>query len=144
MKIKKIILNVFFALLILSTCICTLAEYIGLQKEMEHFHGSGVDSLGPGLDMGFLFMLFVFFITAEASIYFNLRYFLLCKRKTILKTIFNIVLIIIPIIAYISLMHFQYPELTRPAERLFFLLCPLLVVLRIINCFIPYAREILI
>ncbi len=136
MKIKRRILNITFISLFFSTLVLLFVEVIQLKKESQQYHGH--ELLGIAVAAGVMFVIFTVLFCSELSIYFNFRYFLLCKNKTILKTVLNIVALVMNIGLGILLV----PALNAAdfSASLYLLFLALFVLLRVVTFFIPNGK----
>ncbi len=139
MKLKRRILNITFISLVILTFMFLFAEFIQLEKESQQYHGS--ELIGMAAAYGALLIIFTIFFFSELSIYFNFRYFLLCKSKTILKTVLNIVALVmnIGLLAFLPA-FFDYSFITEHMQKMYLLCFAVFILLRIITCFIPNGR----
>ncbi len=94
MKLKRRILNISLAVLLLLTCIAALAGMIQIEIESRQYHGA--ELVGFGGAIAAVLIICGILMISELSIYCNLRYFLLCQRKTTLQTVLNILFLIWP------------------------------------------------
>ncbi len=132
MKIKRRILNITFICVFFLTFILLLAGIVQLEKESQQYHGH--ELLGMAVMAGFMMILFTVLFVSEISLFFNFRYFLLCEHKTILKTVLNIVALVMNI----CLFAFLLPAMTATDHQanLYFLFFGLFILLRVITFFI--------
>lgn len=138
MKAKSII-NLSLAVFLILTVSVFIYVFVQLQIEAEHL--AGHELLGTAVAMAFLGLLFLSAVVIEISLYFNFRYFLLCQNKTVLKTVMNIIMVVVTVCLVIPLLLFSVPESRKLAESLWMLFLGSLILLRIVNCFIPSGKK---
>ncbi len=136
MKLKRRILNITFISLFFSTFVLLFVGVIQLEKESQQYHGH--ELLGMAVVAGAMLVTFTVLFCSELSIYFNFRYFLLCKNKTISKTILNIAALVMNI----GLGIFLLPALNATDfwGILYLLFFALFVLLRVVTFFIPNGK----
>ncbi len=140
MKIKRRILNISFFTLILLTVTSSLAAvtYLFVDDLINPPTGSGLELVGNAFAVAYIVLISSAALICQLSVYFNLRYFILCQSKTRLKTFFNVVILIINICLVISAL-WQGIATTDASGHCFFLVVAVLTLFRMINCIIPYA-----
>lgn len=138
MKTKRV-LNVSLAVFLILTASLVIYELVQLEKEAEHL--AGHELLGTATAEAFLGSLFVSAVVIEISLYFNLRYFLLCQNKTVLKTIMNIIMVVVTGCFVIPVFLFPVSESMKLPESLWVLFLGSLILLRIVNYFIPTGKS---
>ena len=136
---KKTILNISLAVFLILTLFVFIYEFVQLQIESEDL--AGHELLGAAVAMAFWGMLFVSAVVIEISLYFNLRYFLLCQYKTVLKNILNIILIVVTAGLVGSVVFVSESTMMKLAELLWALFFIALILLRIVNYFIPNGKK---
>ena len=136
---KKTILNISLAVFLILTLFVFIYEFVQLQIESEDL--AGHELLGAAVAMAFWGMLFVSAGVIEISLYFNLRYFLLCQYKTVLKNILNIILIVVTAGLVGSVVFVSESTMMKLAELLWALFFIALILLRIVNYFIPNGKK---
>lgn len=138
MRAKKI-LNISLAVFLLLTFCVFIYAFVQIQTESEHL--AGHELLGTAVATAFLGMLSVSVFVIEISLNFNLRYFLLCQNKTALKTVLNILMIAATAGIVGSVVLLYEPTMMRQAELLWLLCLIALILLRIVNCFVPDGKK---
>lgn len=136
---KKNILNISLAVFLILTFFVFIYEFAQLQIESEDL--AGHELLGAAVAMAFWGMLFISAVVIEISLYFNLRYFLLCQYKTVLKIILNIIMIVVKVGLVGSVVLLSESTMMKLAELLWVLFFIALIILRIVNCFIPNGKK---
>ncbi len=136
MKLKRRILNIIFISLVFSTFALLFVGVIQLEKKSQQYHGH--ELLGMAVIAGAMLIIFTVLFCSELSIYFNFRYFLLCKNKTILKTVLNIVALVMNI----GLGFCLVPALNATDfwGTLYLLFFALFVLLRVVTFFVPNGK----
>ncbi len=137
MKLKRRILNITFISVLLLTFILLLVGIVKLEIESQQYHGH--ELLATAVLAGFMLVLFTVLFVSELSIFFNFRYFLLCETKTILKTVLNIIALVMNICLFVFFRPMM--NATDFWAHLYLSFLALFILLRIVTFFIPNGKE---
>ena len=129
---KKLILNISFFVTIALTIIFYLNEYFYFKNELATLQKTN----GDGYYIAELYMLtsqilLVIWVAIETSVYYNLRYFIIDENKRLIKTVFNVILLV----SAVCLLPCFY-ILNKTEIPLFEMFVLMLLLLRVIYIFI--------
>ncbi len=122
------------------TVACALATviYLVVDDYLNPPTEGGLASVGNAFAAAFVMLMSFAALVFQSSLYFNLRYFLLHRDKTPLKTFFNVLILIVTVCLAASAIWMGVKN-TDGSGQMFFRILSLLGVLWTVNCFIPYA-----